>query len=63
MTYYSIIATSPDDIGFEEHLVVLGKGFNVFTVVSQDIERLLSDLIDAGVTVQQVNRLDFFVVR
>lgn len=58
--YYSITAIAEDDCAFQEHLVILGKGFNVFTVVTTDIEKLIADLRAGGVEVRQVNCLDDF---
>lgn len=45
-------------MGIEDPLILLDKGFNAFTAVTDDVEGLVLDLESRGVKVTQVNRLD-----
>ena len=58
VSFYSITAFAPTPIGIEVPLILLDKGFNVFTAATDDMEGLLKRLADEGVEVKQVNCLD-----
>jgi hypothetical protein len=60
MAFYSFIVVAPDVIAFKEHRVILDSGRNVFNSVVEDLDAFKKDLIDHGVKVLQVNRLDDF---
>ena len=58
MRYYSVTATAPEYISFLKHRVALGKGFNVFTILTDDIDRVVSDLVASGIKIHEVLALD-----
>lgn len=60
MAYYSFVATAKEPIGFQDPLICLDTGVNIFTAHTDDIDELLKLLVSEGVQVTQVNRLDQF---
>jgi len=56
--YYSVEAFSDRDISWPEHMVAIGRGVNVFTLTSHDIQAVLVKFARAGVQVQKVHVLD-----
>jgi hypothetical protein len=56
--YYSVEAFSEMDVSFPEHLVAIGRGMNVFTLTSDNIQGVLSKFASAGVQVHKVHTLD-----
>ena len=56
--YYAIEAFSERDVSFPEHLVALGRGVNVFTLTSEDIQGTLSQIAREGVRIDKVHSLD-----
>lgn len=56
--YYSVEAFSERDVSFPEHMVAIGRGMNVFTLTSDNIQAALSKFASAGVQVHKVHTLD-----
>jgi hypothetical protein len=57
MSYFSIKATSDHEDAFPKYTVLVGKGLNVFTLVTEDIEATLKEFTDAGVKILEVHPL------
>lgn len=60
MRYYSIVAVATGEAELPEHKVILGSGMNVFTLYTEDIDAVVSQLVTQGVSVQSVHALDVF---
>lgn len=58
MAYYSIVVFAHHPVGIPDPLILLDKGLNPFTVMTDDIEGLLKMLGDEGVDIREVNCLD-----
>lgn len=58
MGFYSIVAVAKQPIAFPDPLILLDKGRNVFTVLTEDLEGLREKLKTEGVEIVQANRLD-----
>lgn len=58
MAFYSFTAIAQQPVGIPDPMILLDKGLNVFTAHTDDLDGLLKQLEDEGVTVTQVNRLD-----
>lgn len=56
--YYSIVAHSRQEMAFPEHLVMLGLGRNVVTLMTGDIQAVVAQLVASGVRVDAVHPLD-----
>lgn len=60
MGYYSFIAVARQPVAIPDPMVMLDTGRNVFTAQTDDLEAFLKQLVEEGVVVQQVHRLDTF---
>ncbi len=55
--YYSLHVHAKDDLDFPQHLIMLGPGRNVFTVLTDNLETVVSDLKAAGVVIYKTHCL------
>ena len=60
MAYWSITCRSTSDVYVSEANVLLERGINVFTVISENTDELTSKLESFGVLIDRVYRLDDF---
>jgi hypothetical protein len=58
VAYYSFVVTAPQPVGIPKPLLMLDKGLNVFNLLVDDLDTLLTQFKNEGVVVQKVNRLD-----
>lgn len=59
MGYYSIRAFSRVSVQYQEpSIIFIEPGMNVFTVLTDDVEGLVTKLKADGIRVDQVNKLD-----
>ena len=58
MAFYSFVVTAQQPVGILKPMLMLDSGVNVFTAVVDDLDLLLAQFKEEGVTVQQMNRLD-----
>lgn len=58
MGYYSFIAIAPHPVGVKDPLIMLDKGVNTFTAVTDDVDGLVAHLESEGINVTQINQLD-----
>lgn len=58
MEQYSIKAQARKPVAIPDPLVMLDAGFNVFNVVTDDLETLLSDLENEGVTIIEASKME-----
>jgi hypothetical protein len=58
--YYSIVAFSTTSVQYQEPMVFIEPGTNVFTVTltSEGLETLLESLKQDGIRVDRINQLD-----
>ena len=60
MAYYSFVVHARCPLNVPGFPVVLGTGFNVFTLTTENVEEFLEALRKEDVRIDQVNRLDDF---
>lgn len=48
MSFYSISCVTDDDLAIETPIILLGKGYNVFTATTDDLDGLLKQLTAKG---------------
>lgn len=58
MGYYSFVAIAPHPMGVENPLILMDRGVNTFTAVTDDVDALVALLTSKGAKVTQVNQLD-----
>jgi len=58
MGYYSFVAFSRHPVTIADPLILLGKGINTFTALTDDVDGLVELLSDEGVDVREVHALD-----
>jgi hypothetical protein len=58
LSYWSIACVSKETIIVPEAKAILEPGVNVFTVVIDDLDKLIERLASEGVTVSALHRLD-----
>lgn len=58
MSYYSFVVQAKEEVGIESHRIILARGNNTFTTVTDDLDGLLRDLKDHGVSVVRYHCLD-----
>lgn len=56
--YYSVEAFSERDVAFPRYLVAVGRGVNVFTLATEDIQQALSEFAREKVRIDKVHVLD-----
>jgi hypothetical protein len=58
MAYYSFVAFAQHPVAIPDPLIMLGRGINTFTAMTEDLDGLLALLRDEDVDIKQVNQLD-----
>lgn len=58
MGYYSFVAIAQHPVTMADPLILLGKGTNTFTALTDDVAELVKDLEAEDVEVREVNQLD-----
>ena len=53
--YYSVEAFSERDVAFPKYFVAVGRGVNVFTLATEDIQQALSEFAQEKVRVDKVH--------
>lgn len=57
MQQYAIRAMSGEPFGIPEHNIALDTGFNVFNVVTEDLDQILSQLRSHGVQILDIQMM------
>ena len=58
MGFYSFVAISRHPVTIPDPLILLGKGTNTFTALTDDVDGLVELLTSEGVDVREVHSLD-----